>query len=295
VQQIIKKLQSHASLDRTARPPHSVGDPIGWFVLEGKRGPDYLFASSAVLMLRSLGYRARLVSGFYVSGKVRDERLCHHLVRAEDIHFWVEVLTESRNNGEKVWVVFEPTPGYTTMSPLPTLPERLLTAFNGGQQWVLRHWLPMVAILAMCVCGYCGRHIILDIFWTLHWKWWLKRRPERAVSAAFWLLERRSQWAGVPRAPGTTPARHLQGLIDRGNPEEVARLDHFLAQVNRMLYAPSVVVPDAFDRRPASEAIIDAARTPEFWTRAWFRMAKERRNRPPVVTFVRDVRTVRLP
>ncbi|MDX1931574.1 MAG: transglutaminase domain-containing protein, partial [Capsulimonadales bacterium] len=295
VHRVIEQLRGHATCDRKARPPRSSDDPIGWFVLNGRRGPDYLFASSAALMLRSLGYRARLVSGFYVSGERYDGRLCHHPVLGEDIHFWVEVLTEARENGQKVWVPFEPTPGYATISPVPGLPERLLTVFNGGQQWVLRHWVPTIAILAVAVIGYFGRYLLLDAFWTLHWKWWLNRRPERALSEALRLLERRSRWAGVPRAPGTTPGRHFRALVDYENPDEAARLERFLEQVNRVLYAPSVAMPAPSDHPSATPAIVEAARAPEFWTLDRFRRAKERSGRPPVATRVHDARTVRVP
>ena len=40
-------------------------DAVEYFLFESRRGPDYLFATSAAVLLRSLGYQTRVVSGLY--------------------------------------------------------------------------------------------------------------------------------------------------------------------------------------------------------------------------------------
>lgn len=52
-------------LDRSQRMSAEVESPVAEFLFGTRRGPEYLFASSAAVLLRSLEYPARIVGGFY--------------------------------------------------------------------------------------------------------------------------------------------------------------------------------------------------------------------------------------
>ncbi len=76
-------------------------DPVRWFLFTGRRGHCEYFASSMVLLLRSLGIPARLQTG-YAGGEVDPDG--EIVVRDSNAHAWVV----ARVDGS--WRVFDPTP-----------------------------------------------------------------------------------------------------------------------------------------------------------------------------------------
>ncbi len=86
---------------KTAPPPPGM-TPLEEFLFNSRRGYCEHFATSMVLMLRSLGIPARVVTGF-VGG---DENALgdYIIVRQKDAHSWVEAGVGGR------WVRFDPTP-----------------------------------------------------------------------------------------------------------------------------------------------------------------------------------------
>ncbi len=84
-------------------PGKAPGDPVLHFLYESKRGHCEYFASSMVLLLRSLGIPARIVAG-YRGGEWNDLGQ-YLLVRQSHAHTWVEVWIRGRG-----WVPFDPTP-----------------------------------------------------------------------------------------------------------------------------------------------------------------------------------------
>lgn len=73
------------------------------FVVNHRTGYCEHFATAMVLLLRSQGIPARLVSGFV--GTEWNNASGYLIVRASDAHTWVEVLEEG------AWVRYDPTPG----------------------------------------------------------------------------------------------------------------------------------------------------------------------------------------
>lgn len=81
----------------------------GWegllnFVTQTRRGFCQQFAYSMAVMVRALGYPARVTVGF--TQGAYDERARTYLVTTENSHSWVEVLFPDYG-----WLAFEPTPG----------------------------------------------------------------------------------------------------------------------------------------------------------------------------------------
>ena len=83
IEAIESRLREQYTLDRTVRISADSESPVAEFLLERRRGPEYLFATSAACLLRSLDYPARLVSGFYADPKNYDPRKQHTSVFAE--------------------------------------------------------------------------------------------------------------------------------------------------------------------------------------------------------------------
>ena len=80
------------------------GDPITFWLENGKRGHCELFAGAFVLLAREAGYAARMVVGF-VGGSwnpVED----YLLVRNREAHAWVEIFDAEQGN----WLRVDPTP-----------------------------------------------------------------------------------------------------------------------------------------------------------------------------------------
>ncbi len=87
-------------------PPDSEVGSLQAFLVE-KKGPSYLFATAAALMLDHLGYETRLVAGFYVSPEHYDVSEKATAILPQDAHTWVEI-----NTGHGYWMPLEPTPGF---------------------------------------------------------------------------------------------------------------------------------------------------------------------------------------
>ncbi len=77
--------------------------PLEDFLFVYKSGHCELFASAMVLMLRSQGIPARLVTGFL--GAELNPLEGYYVVRQQNAHAWVEAYTASRG-----WQVYDPTP-----------------------------------------------------------------------------------------------------------------------------------------------------------------------------------------
>lgn len=69
-----------------------VADPLGDFLFVRKAGHCEHFATALTLMLRTLGFEARLATGFFGGERVGDE----YIVRAGDAHAWTHVLVPGR-------------------------------------------------------------------------------------------------------------------------------------------------------------------------------------------------------
>lgn len=83
------------------QPPDDI-DPVEWFLFELREGYCNYYASSMILMLRSLGIPARMAAGF-AQGQF-DASTGQFVVRERDAHTWVEVYFPGYG-----WIEFEPT------------------------------------------------------------------------------------------------------------------------------------------------------------------------------------------
>ena len=102
-------------------------EPIDWFLFDLQKGFCNYYATSQVILLRSIGIPARIGFG-YAQGEL-NEGTSSYSVRELDAHAWPEVYFPNLG-----WVEFEPTvtqpdilrpPGEELDNPSPTSPENL--------------------------------------------------------------------------------------------------------------------------------------------------------------------------
>jgi transglutaminase-like putative cysteine protease len=255
VERVIDRVRSGYVLDATAAASgdstHSVAD----FLLVSRRGPDYLFAGAAVWALRSLGYTARLASGFYADPRRYEGRSDHTPVMPADLHFWVEV-----HAGPGHWMTLDPTPGYVVLAPPLTLAETLLQPVRALGGFAARNpWLSL-AVCAGIALFVHRRAVIADTIDEAAWRLWRHRDDRVAVVSMLRLLERRCARAGLPRPRYETPSRWLAEVSERmvvavpsirPLPDEITA---FVRLADQALYAP------AFAGGEAEEACRSAGR-----------------------------------
>jgi transglutaminase-like putative cysteine protease len=94
-------LRQNMVYSETIPAPPTGADPVTWFLFSYKNGFCNYYASSEVLLLRSVGIPARLVVG-YAQGK--GDGYGKYSVHGQDAHAWPEVYFPDVG-----WVEFEPT------------------------------------------------------------------------------------------------------------------------------------------------------------------------------------------
>jgi transglutaminase-like putative cysteine protease len=257
IETLVARLRQECVHDPSAAVPADCRDAVGHFLLKSRRGPDYQFATAAVVMLRILGYPARVVSGFYPDRERYDPGRRHTPVMPEDVHFWAEVILPDGN-----WIPLEPTPGYAPSAPLPAEPEGW---WPGGWDEASTAVAVAAAALLSAAVGWWFRRELADAAATAAWRLRPGRTARARVLSAFRLVERRAAWAGVPRPPDRTPARWYRRFTGGDGGGDLAAL---IALADRAAHDPA--------DRPAhsADAVTDAA------VRAWT-LHRFRRSRPP--------------
>jgi hypothetical protein len=210
VERIVERVRGHGTLDAAAVAAADTDHSVDDFLFETRRGPDYLFAGAAVWALRSLGYTARLVSGFHADPRRYDPQADHTPVMAADVHFWVEV-----HAGPGHWMTLDPTPGYVVLAPPLSLAERLLVPVRAAARAVARNPLATLAACGGLLLLVRTRKRIADLVDEAVWRLRYRAGGREAVVALVRLLERRSARAGLPRPRHMTPARWLDQVAGR--------------------------------------------------------------------------------
>jgi hypothetical protein len=106
-------LRTHYTVTVGQSEAPSDTDGVATFLFDSKLGHSELFATSMVLMLRSVKIPARLVTGF--SNPSCDAFSGECEATFSDAHAWVEAFVPGKG-----WVSFEPTPSYDVASSVRT-------------------------------------------------------------------------------------------------------------------------------------------------------------------------------
>ena len=100
--EIERYLKANYTYSLSSRKPPEGMNPVDDFLFNSKRGYCEHYASAMVLMLRTIGIPARIVTGFY--GGEFNEYGGYLIVRQRNAHSWVEAALDGR------WRLFDPTP-----------------------------------------------------------------------------------------------------------------------------------------------------------------------------------------
>jgi protein-glutamine gamma-glutamyltransferase len=243
VSAIAQRLRRDYELDMDTKPPEDVACPVAHFLFESRRGPDYLFATAAALMLRSLDYSTRMVGGFYASPERFDSKRQHTPVVSADAHLWVEVHLSGQQ-----WITVEPTPGYDVLRPPPGWLEWGVQLALSAMGWVVDQAIPLTFAAIAAVCAWWWRKPLQVWLAWLQWRWWAAPTSRRRILQTMRFVERCWQLAGLPRPAGCPPGRWAQRLSQRSSePLPLADLENVGRLVDWACYAPeSAPMPGPF-------------------------------------------------
>lgn len=183
-------------------PPEGT-DPVDYFLFELQRGYCDYYASAMVVLARSLGLPARLVTGY--RAQPPDGNGIQHL-RQIDAHSWVEVYFADYG-----WVAFEPTAAFATphdpafaAAPAPTQPETAeplpLPPPSEAQR-------PFVWSGLLWLAGLGG------LFWWVRRQGW--QGKQSGVVWAYGRLLDNARRLGLQPRPGQTATEFAATLADR--------------------------------------------------------------------------------
>ena len=206
---ILTRLEADYALDAAIAAPDGHPAPVLWFLTESRRGPDYLFATAAALLLRSLDYPTRVCLGYYAAPAAYDPETGHTPVRKSDLHTWAEVRLADGH-----WLVAEATPGYAALGPKRPLTERVLEALAAAARWARRHALGLAIAWLAAAASWRNRRELADGLATMKLAAFPGRTWEQRVFRAVRVLERRGHWAKRGRARDQTANIWLASLRD---------------------------------------------------------------------------------
>ena len=262
IETVLTKLRTEYVCDRNSAAPADHPAPVLWFLLESRRGPDYMFTTAAALVLRALDYPARVCLGYYASPDAYDPQTAHTPVKASDLHFWPEVLLRDGH-----WLVVEPTPGFEVLEPGRPLLERALRVLAACAAWTLRNRIALLVAGAVLVAAGVRRRQLTDAVAVRTWRWFPGPTWREQVGRAVRVLERRGRWAGAPRTSGQTVAAWVRAALGdaASRDAELIRLVHL---AERAAYAPDGPAPAL-----APDALVACRRVLATWTLSRWRAA----------------------
>lgn len=216
---VIDSLRSHVILDRT-QTVSGESESVQELLVVTRRGPDYQIASAAAILLRNLGYRVRLVSGFFATEEDVDPRSGFAELNAEHIHFWIEILL-----ADGTWMTVDPSPGYPMLN-VPMSPRRWFAdKWTGIRNSIAAYPVTSGVSILILLSGWFLRRHMLDLVATgVCWC-----RGNR-VQDVWRVLELRARLAGCPRASFITPAQWLHSL------KTGLGTSHYVNHLNQILY-----------------------------------------------------------
>ncbi len=233
VEAVVKRLRTEFVLDRNAPAPEDCPDVVAHF-LQARRGPAYLFATTAAMLVRELGYQTRLVTGFYARDDRFDQRAGQTSVLADDVHVWVEVCVSGNN-----WVAIEPTPGYDPPRESLTWRQWAIIAAARCADWFGRHIASVVIVLALAVLLMLTRRVWLDVLAVGVCRVMGLQSTRARLLWTIQLLEWRAWLTGRSRPMRSTLAAWYAPLVDDAPPHIKLPLAHFLHWTDRVLYSPA--------------------------------------------------------
>lgn len=233
IEAVVARLRASCIVDRDYRAPENCDDTVGEFLFESKRGNDYMFASAAALLLRSLGHSTRVVTGFYVDPAKYEQQSRHTPVSRGDVHVWLEIYTSPGT-----WVTLEPTPGYEVLRPAPNLWQRCLQTLIAVVMHVWQNSWSYAVCSLLVITAWRFRAEVSDRILTGLWHLQRDRHSRQHVLRTLLLLEKRCRWIGFVRGPSDTASKWLLSLADTQGAQEHDVVCRFSRMSDWAQYAP---------------------------------------------------------
>ena len=232
IEAIVEHLRAEFEHDPLTTVPESCKDTVQHF-LTVRRGPDYLFASTAAVMARTLGYPARLVSGFYADLRDYDRESRQTIVENEDAHVWAEVCIDGRT-----WIPIEPTPGYDR--PLSDLgwSQRLAKSILRTFRWMQANLLLSGAMFCFGLGLIIFRLEVFDITSYAFWRMVSFGSTRRRILWTVRVLEWRGWMAGSSRPKNRTLRQWYIPLTGTVSQEEAESLQSLITLSDWACYWP---------------------------------------------------------
>jgi hypothetical protein len=163
---IIREIQSRTKYNLQAEALAGSDDRVETFLFDTQEGYCDLFASSLTVMVRSIGLRARLVSGYLAPPEEAEgDEL---IVRDRHAHLWTEVYFEGIG-----WVPFDATDGAEEV-PGSGVGDSIGEDDDGG--------IAFAAVIGGTVFGLSFLALLIGAFWTRVKAWFAGRSPTRRIA-----------------------------------------------------------------------------------------------------------------
>jgi hypothetical protein len=227
VMAIVNRLRSSVQLDASSVPSDDCESVVS-FVLQQGRAPDYLIATTAVLMIRDAGIPCRLCRGFLANSERFDYRSGQSEVLPEDLHTWAEVYAHG------MWIPIEPTGAYPVPHEHRTWQQWAIQTAWSIRDTVIRHPLTTAVIACFFALAVFFRQRLLELLigviaammqftpartrvrWmlgTLRWRMWLwGERISQGTTVERWLTEQLAIRSRASQSDTATFVRTVQGL-----------------------------------------------------------------------------------
>jgi protein-glutamine gamma-glutamyltransferase len=248
VEAIVSRLKTQFQLDRDSVLPEDETD-AATFLIENQSGTDYMFASAAACMCRSIGVPSRVVKGFWVDPRKFERKSGHTGVAGKDMHLWVEVSLDG-----STWIPIEPTPGYPHPRYTLTLTQQAHLAFLYLKNRLVKNPISSAVLILLMGILILNYKRIIDWYQTLTWHLLAWLSPSSIVLRSVKLLDKRCRLAGVPRPASITPAKFSSNLANSLAWDEPEVIGRFTEALNLTLYRPGPrPLPDATTSKLVSD------------------------------------------
>lgn len=241
VEAVVRRLRQDFTLDPQASGCETCDDLVSHFLTE-RRGPSYLFATAAAVMLRDLGYTTRLVTGFYARGERFDRLAGQTAVLAEDVHVWAEVYV-----GGLTWVTIEPTPGYASPPEKLTWWQTAVLWMGNLQDWCHRHATGLIVAAIGLIATLKTRRAWLGVFGAAICGVLGTQSTAARLRWTIRLLEWRARLAGCPRPAQATISSWYAPLVRAADADAQRQLQRFFLWSERLLYSDRAIDPADHD------------------------------------------------
>ncbi len=225
-------------------PPPADRDVVDWFLFDLQQGYCDYYATSMVVLARSLGIPARLAVG-YAPGDFDAEHE-QWTVSEASAHSWPELYFSGVG-----WIPFEPTAAqevFVWQAPPPqeltgpqTIDAETLERLRRWRWWRYGAWRWPAALLGVLLLGLLGRRALAA--------WRLRRAAGHIWQLGYWHLVSWGRRWGLAIAEGATPRQVLalwQQALPPDSPQArqtLALMQDFIAALESRAFAPPAAQP----------------------------------------------------